>query len=676
MKVEKISIKNFRLLKDVELSLDDKTTVIVGRNNSGKTSLTELIKRLLSGKKFSFRLEDFSLSCCEKFWEAFAKKVNGSEDEEVRKHLPCIQVNLYLSYEAAAIDLGALSNFIIDLNPECTTAILELTYELSEGKIDEFFEDLEYKNESKNEFFQSLKERVPRLFKINLSAVDPNDPTNRKQVEMSKLNAVLQSGFINAQRGLDDETYQDKDVLGKILEALFETANSSSANDQDKETAEELETAVRVVQNEIDKGFNEKLRALIPAMSVFGYPGLRDPGLLTETTLDVQRLLVNNTKVRYSGISGISLPEAFNGLGARNLVFILLKLLEFFKAYKASEGMPGAHLIFIEEPEAHLHPQMQEVFIRQLNSIVKIFEELYNEGKPWPVQFIVSTHSSHIANEASFDAIRYFLCFPSNDEPTTFSTKIKDLKQGLGGTSRDDKNFLHQYMTLTRCDLLFADKAILIEGTSERILMPRFVEKFDSLQPEGYRLATQYISTIEVGGAYAHIFYPLLDFLELKTLIITDLDTVNADPGEACRVSVGVNTSNACIRQWFGVDEIIPDDLINKTDAEKTKDIRRLAYELPEVTGGVCGRSFEDAFMLANPVLFALDTTTAEATEEDAWRKAKAKQKKKSQFALDYAINQPEAWITPRYITEGLLWLAGAPMEEPIAEEPDVIVEA
>ena len=67
--------------------------------------------------------------------------------------------------------------------------------------------------------------------------------------------------------------------------------------------------------------------------------------------------------------NGINLPEVYNGLGPRNLIFILLKLLEFFRAFTTRQPESGVHLIFIEEPEAHLHPQMQAVFIRKLNEI-------------------------------------------------------------------------------------------------------------------------------------------------------------------------------------------------------------------------------------------------------------------------------------------------------------------
>jgi predicted ATP-dependent endonuclease of OLD family len=49
MRITRVAIRNFRLLEKVELSFDENTTVIVGRNNSGKTSLTELFRRLSDG---------------------------------------------------------------------------------------------------------------------------------------------------------------------------------------------------------------------------------------------------------------------------------------------------------------------------------------------------------------------------------------------------------------------------------------------------------------------------------------------------------------------------------------------------------------------------------------------------------------------------------------------------
>lgn len=77
MQIERVEIRNFRLLQDVSLGLEVGTTLIVGRNNCGKTSIAEVFRRLLSDRAPSFKLEDFSLGCHERFWTAFDALHNG-----------------------------------------------------------------------------------------------------------------------------------------------------------------------------------------------------------------------------------------------------------------------------------------------------------------------------------------------------------------------------------------------------------------------------------------------------------------------------------------------------------------------------------------------------------------------------------------------------------------------
>ncbi len=668
MHIRGIEIKNFRLLQEVSICLEERTTVIVGRNNTGKTSLTELFRRVLSENSPFFRLEDFSLSVHDDFWKAFLLKCQGREEDDIRNALPVIEVKVIVDYSENCSTLGALGEFIIDLREDCSQALIVMRYQLKESNIDAFFEDIDYDTNAavgpqKTRFFRAIRGRIQQRYAASVIAVDPNDSTNHKPMEFSKLKALLQVGFINAQRGLDDVTYGDhKDVLGKILEVLFQTATAKAADPKDHATAQKLKEAVEKLQTGIDEDFTNQLALLLPAFSLFGYPGLHDPRLLTETTLDVERLLKDHTKVHYAGVNGINLPEAYNGLGVRNLIFILLKLLEFFRAFKAAPTAPSIQFVFIEEPEVHLHPQMQEVFIRKLGEIADVFANTYNYGVPWPVQFIVTTHSSHIANEAPFVSMRYFLATSNEEAPNVRSLRIKDLRNGVG----EDQQFLHKYMTLTRCDLLFADKAILIEGMTERLLLPKMIRKVDVGTPNGPHLSNQYVSVVEVGGAYAHLFFDLLDFLELRTLVITDVDAVkknNDNKYVACKVSEGTHTSNATIKEWF-VNKITPEVLMEKCDKEKTSDFRRIAYQVPETDGAPCGRSFEDAFILANPGLFGL----AEVNEESAWCKAQSVGKK-SDFALEYAIEKTE-WVVPRYIKEGLQWLMEGSRHSPISPAP------
>lgn len=668
MRISDITVQNFRLLENIELCLENDTTLIVGRNNSGKTSLTELFRRLLDDRALRFRFEDFSLGVHQRFWEAFERHQNNEEENTIREVLPAISISVTVEYSGDD-ELGTLSDFVIDLNEACTKAKIVVTYALASGKIPELFTEL---GEDRQEFFRALRERVPKLFVTKIEAEDPNDPTNKKDREIAHLRAVLQLGFINAQRALEDVSSKEKAVLGKVFERLFVAASSAEAGTDDQTRANSLKTAVEEVQTQIDTDFNTQLGALVPAFELFGYPGLADPQLRTETQLDVEQLLSNHTSVSYLSPDpeGINLPEAYNGLGPRNLIFILLKLFEFFREFTTRQPEAGVHLIFIEEPEAHLHPQMQAVFIRKLNEIRAMFEKNYNGDKAWPVQFVATTHSSHIANEAAFDAIRYFLATPREEGPKTFQAEVRDLRTGLSEEEEANREFLHKYMTLTRCDLLFADAAILVEGTTERLLLPRAIEKFD--EAGDANLGGKYLSIMEVGGAYSHLFYNLVDFLKLRTLIITDLDSVDADDNrKKCKVSKGTHSSNVSINNWFDPDSTNSPTLAEiqgKTAAEKSTGNRRLAYQVPHTLDDACGRSFEDAFMLANSEEFEITGASAEERETEAWEAAKKVDKTK--FALEYAINKT-SWVIPKYIEEGLLWLSESGSELTEESAPD-----
>lgn len=667
MFIENIEINNFRLLNEVSLTLERKSTVIVGRNNSGKTSLTEIFRRLFSGKSPEFCLEDFSLNSFQGFKDGLQAKLSNEEDEIIRAHIPRIELILDINYKDDILDFGTLSEFIIDLDETNTKARIKISYQLKDGKIDALFYGLD--NENRAELFEIIKDRIPKYFNVEITAIDINDTENVTNVEFSKLIHLIDADFINAQRGLDDVTQSEKDVLGKVLSSIFKNASMDTAPEEMKVKSKELELVVKKLQSTVDTEFKEKVDALLPALNLFGYPGLSDPKFTTKTTFDAQTIVESNTKLRYQKSDGISLPETYNGLGSRNLIFILFQIFDFFRKYQSNPIELKSHLVFIEEPEAHLHPQMQEVFIRKLYEIAEEFSNTLNGGKVWPVQFVVSTHSTHIANEASFESIRYFLT-KGTEKPVTI---VKDLNAEFGKEElKVDREFVHKYLTLTKCDLFFADKALLIEGPTERILIPTFIKKIDlTLEPS--KLGSQYISVIEIGGAYAHHFYKFLDFLELKSLIITDLDSVKQDvPGEghykACQTTLGTHSSNAGIKNWYKEKEENIDlgVIRSKIESEKIQGTRRLAFQIPEIEKTACGRSFEDAFVIANLDIFGISNEDEVKVEELAYDIAKQFVKKKTDFALKYAV-QVQDWNVPNYIIEGLTWLAHA-KEEIVAE--------
>lgn len=669
MRIEKISIENFRLLQNVEMSLERTATLIVGRNNSGKTSITEFFAHVLGDEPKKLRLEDFSAARRADFLAARQLYRDGEDEKEVLAALPVIAATVFVSYYPAN-ELGALAPFVIDLDPECNTAKIRVEYRSSQTALALLLDSPVPMGGADDaaHLFKNLKEVLPKAYEYHVTAVDPNDSTNERIIELKQLGQLFQCGHVSAQRSLDQHKRGEPNVLGKLLESLFTTATSATATKADQALAAELKSAVSSIEQSIHEGFNEKLTALLPKIKSFGYPGLNDPDLRTETTLNVVSLLSEHTKVFYTGAHGVHLPEGYNGLGARNLIYILLQLLSFHKSFRTNPTLPAVHLIFIEEPEAHLHPQMQEVFIKQLNAAVEVFSAEYPDQE-WPVQFVVTTHSSHIANAASFDAVRYFLAKPSADGVTRH-TVIKDFRKGADKINDQDRDFLHRYMTLTKCDLFFADKAILIEGPTERLLMPRIFQLIDAKLEEFKKLSHQYISTVEIDGANAKIFSPLLDFLELRTLVITDLDAVKMGDNKRyvkCPYSKGERSTNTTLRDWFKIkegDALTLDFLKAKTPKEKVQGYRRVAYQIHEAESEFCARTFEDAFILANPKLFDLKAG-------EHWGDLSfgiAADMGKVETALKYGLSEDE-WKVPAYIHEGLLWLAdSAPLVLPSAD--------
>jgi hypothetical protein len=295
---------------------------------------------------------------------------------------------------------------------------------------------------------------------------------------------------------------------------------------------------------------------------------------------------------------------------------------------------------------------MQAVFVQ------KVSEFLTPADGESGVQLLLTTHSAQMAANCGFTPVRYF-------RRKKGSSEIKDLLAFETSANTEPEKgateFLRKYLTTTRCDVFFADKLVFIEGQVERMLLPRLIA---ALHP-GLRenLTSTYLCTVEVGGAYAHVFRKLIEFLELPTLVITDLDAVDGATKKRARVEIGNQSSNATLKQWLpGTSDL--KELLTATPARKTARQVRVAYQVPEGPGQRCARSFEEAFVYANAGWLLANKAKLAATGDRFTYPDEAAliagaydiEPPKVDFALDLLAN--EGWATPRYIQEGLEWLA------------------
>ncbi len=274
-------------------------------------------------------------------------------------------------------------------------------------------------------------------------------------------------------------------------------------------------------------------------------------------------------------------------------------------------------------------------------------------------QVVLSTHSPHLVADCGFSPVRY-LRRRGAEAVLKDLSQLQPLRGGDASESAAALAFLRRYVKLTHCDLLFADKAVVVEGQVEKLLLPAMIEAIAKMTGfEGF--SSQYISVLEVGGAYAHKIDPFLRFIGIPTLVIADIDSATEERRQ-CPVYEGKITTNQVLRYWMPNKNTI-EELLAAADSEKVTGDIRIAYQIPEA--GRCGRSFEEAFVYAN-VLWLRDNASAfsgsnqaELTRRDDLVSAAygfGLKVSKVDFALD--LMTTEGWRPPAYIEEGLKWLA------------------
>ncbi|MFV8357808.1 ATP-dependent nuclease, partial [Flavobacterium sp. XS1P32] len=508
--------------------------------------------------------------------------------------------------------------------------------------------------------------------------------------------------YIDAKRGV---TNKDNDkTLSTQTSEIYER---SEKNDADEEKIQEFNEAIEETDEKLGEVYKGLFSETIETVKEFGGIKKEESIIKIISTLQHKELLKGNTTVVYNH-NETDFPEQYNGLGYMNLISMIfqIKILVSEFARKKDENPASINLLLIEEPEAHTHPQMQYVFIQNIaNLLNKGIVKKDKDGNsliPQPFQYIISTHSSHIvANCQDFDTIKYLKKEAINDIK---AKNLKDLEQEYnseGELGKKNYRFLKQYLTLNRSELFFADKAIFIEGDTERILLPAMMQKIDNEEPKEnneLKLLSQNISIVEV-GAHSQIFEKFIDFIGVKSLIITDLDCYYTEPilkddGTHDTYKNG-NTKfieHKCPASCSSVQFIKNNALIFFHRTNKIDDIKKLSFDWKVLRKNKKGiwnsnkkgkllvtfqteqdeyhaRSFEDAFFHINKDFICNENISFQGLT-DKWLEEFKSNKcaftlaekgvdKKPTLAIDILLNEkPDSqWQIPNYIREGLLWL-------------------
>lgn len=573
-----------------------------------------------------------------------------------------------------------------------------------------------------NDLADFLRRRLIRLFTVRAYILDPaklQEPehsiakpqalaSDAIALEDDPFKGLIKINEISAQRGFGHEpetAFDDDDTGGIIAKAgtrrLSEQLRryyNRHLDPYDNPHSKDIKAlqAIENAQKEFDVRLNEGFERALEELEQLGYPGVTDPKLNISTRLRPVEGLNHEAAVRYviqmtdgTESTNLHLPENSNGLGYQNLISMVFRLMSYrdawmlvgkakSKAVSTQTFSPPLHLMLVEEPEAHLHTQVQQVFIRQAYKILRNHSKL-GEKTDFTTQLIVSTHSSHIAHECEFASLRYFrrVAAGRSDIPTSC---VVDVSKAFGSDD-ETRRFVTRYVKVTHCDLFFADAAVLIEGPAERILTPHFVREHSEFQS----LRECYITWLEIGGSHAHRLRGLIECLALPTLIITDIDAVGAANQSARPKRQTDQTSrNQTLKTWCPETSKL-DKLLDMPETMKIRKYNsqqfsiRVAYQSPvtikfgRTTGEALASTFEDALLFENIDLFrkqegtglvakfkaAIEASTTIADLGDKLSES-LKAGSKAELALDLLeFKEANTLKPPSYIREGLLWLAG-----------------
>lgn len=692
MQIYKIQVENFRLLKNFSIDIEEELSLVIGKNNTGKTSILSALDKFLNrSDNNKFHFDDFNID----FKEELSELIIGDILDPNNYIEKGIKLKIFIEYTETC-NLENLSKVMMDLDPENNRIVLGFEYILPYNNYIDLksdWENFKIKEEHKHE--ENDQYKAKGLYDFLADNFSNYFHFQRKSIEINKDTQITnENNYID----LDKELISTKDIINfKYISARRDVANKDidkTLSTQTSKIYEKTETKQR--QNEAVEVFKDKLSEtddqlsriyvdlfhdIIAKVGDFGGIKPNESEIEIISNLQHRELLKGNTTVVYKHDDHNKLPEHYNGLGYMNLIYMIFEIEILIQEFKREKERKPAdiNLLFIEEPEAHTHPQMQYVFIKNIKKLLR--EGIKREdGECRKLQYIITTHSSHIVADSDFDDVKYL---KKNGCNSVDAKNLKDLKKDYDERSKE-YHFLTQYLTISRAEIFFAEKVVLIEGDTERILIPTMMKKIDIEEAEKYKhigekdpylpLLSQNISIIEV-GAYSHIFDKFIDFLGIKSLIITDLDAINAD-GEKCRVSDGISYSNSAISHYFGgktINElkncILTDKIFSKVDNTWTaQENGKLCITYQTTESGYNARSFEDAFIHINREFVnsnkdkfkGLKNKELFETDNDAYDLAAKCIKKKTYFAMDIIFHTNETfnnWEIPSYIKEGLLWL-------------------
>lgn len=462
MHISNLKIRNFRAIENLELSFNKGLNILIGENNSGKTAIIDLLRLIFDKGNYPHEI----------YWKETDFRV-GSTDEikpiefEIKFEIDNKNEKYWFNdLHIVEIDENNNMQDFLEIHGKITLINSNNSKKIKR----DFWGGKDFENKIPWEVWNSL----------NYTYLSPLRDVNRDLRPTN--NNLLSKLFLNIAGLKDDEEYKEK--MASIIKENFDNEEWIELLNEGKD---------KITTHLKEMNFIDDFQDVDINFSTFEYEDIVKK-LILQLPVDLND---ETNKINYFNLYQ-------NGLGYNNLIYASTIFGDIIQRKELLKQ--DYNLLLIEEPEAHLHPQLESTFFRYLQKL-----DIHNE-----FQIIVSSHSPTITAKTKLDNVIVM----KNINNTIYATSIKDTC-----LKNEDKIFLKKFLDVTKSQLFFSNGVILVEGISEALLLPIFAKMLG----EEYDLEKNGIEVIVTGISlqrYSGLFNPddPNKRLNFKCAVLTDDD--------------------------------------------------------------------------------------------------------------------------------------------------------
>lgn len=509
MYISKLTIKNYKSIKDEVFIFNKGINVLVGKNNAGKSNIVSALNEILGDKYNTMSYEDKifytnGTSKPERNFKIIAEidEINNLDYsllENIKKSTALIDISDYFNEEEREFNSEWLLKDDDELKEKYPEKFNFRGTNLLAWKKQEELKNI-FDNTKKLWIYKYYnKEDDTNLYNIILKVetiiTSPFSSSKKivKYYRMLYINpnikaTLMTSLLIPAFRTTETTLKITKwSWYGKLLQKKW---NDSCKDEHQKEidkVSNELRNTVGNVFKDLKDDINTQLKKTLSLMNV---------------SIDINMLESKNEdyykNIKLSVDDGIETPLENKGSGLQSLIMI-----ELFKFY--CKIFNQSSLLILEEPELFLHPHAKRMLSDILNDFIGNGEN----------QIIITTHSEEFLNNVDIENINVI-------RKSSLGTKKSRISKDNYGDGKELQK-LKIELQHKNAEMFFAEKVILVEG-EEQVLIPEIIKKIYGKNI----LNNNDISIIKVGGkSYFEIYRKVLDELNISNYIIADYDILN-----------------------------------------------------------------------------------------------------------------------------------------------------